>query len=466
MIRTLRGRLILSHILPLLLVLPLVGIALVYILETQVLLTDLSNDLTKEAALIAEAVKTRPDIWSDPDQAQTYISAVSVHVQNRVILIQPNGNLLAASEDLSQPIDPQSIETALTGEPSVFVAYGFLDQQVEVLIPVTGADQELVGIVGVTETIEGVASQFAKMRWWVLLILGVELILACIIGIILASRLARPISRSTNAVIDIVEGKKIGPLPVEGPAEIKQLAGSVNILSERLRILEESRRRSLANIVHELGRPLGALLSAVHVLRKGVGDDPKIREELLEGMEKEINRMQPLLDDLAQLHGQVSGTVMLERQPVELSNWLPSVLLPWRAAAVEKGLEWNTDIPANLPTLYLDTKRMAQSIGNILSNAIKYTQQYGTISVLAASQKEEAWIQVSDNGPGIAPEEQKQIFEPFYRSQQEQRFPQGLGLGLTIARDLVEAHGGRLELHSTPNKGSTFTIFLPDNTLS
>ena len=292
------------------------------------------------------------------------------------------------------------------------------------------------------------------------------MILACIIGIGLASRLARPISRSTNAVIDIVEGKKIGPLPVEGPAEIKQLAGSVNILSERLRILEESRRRSLANIVHELGRPLGALLSAVHVLRKGVGDDPKIREELLEGMEKEINRMQPLLDDLAQLHGQVSGTVMLERQTVELSNWLLSVLLPWRAAAVEKGLEWNTDIPANLPTLYLDTKRMAQSIGNILSNAIKYTQQYGTISVLAASQKEEAWIQVSDNGPGIAPEEQKQIFEPFYRSQQEQRFPQGLGLGLTIARDLVEAHGGRLELHSTPNKGSTFTIFLPDNTLS
>jgi signal transduction histidine kinase len=463
MIRTLRGRLILSHILPLLLVLPMVGIALVYFLETQVLLADLSSDLTKEAALIAEAVKARPDIWRDQDQAQTYISSVSVHVQNRVLLLQPNGNLLAASEDLQQPVSPDKIESVMSGEPSVFVAYGFLDQQVEVFIPVTGADQELLGIVGVTETIEGVASHFAKMRWWILLILGVELIFALVIGIVLATRLARPISRSTNAVIDIADGKKINQLSVEGPVEIKQLAGSVNTLSERLRILEESRRRSLANIVHELGRPLGALLSAVHVLRKGAADDPAIRDELLEGMEKEINRMQPLLDDLAQLHGQVSGTVVLDLQPVKLSEWLPSVLLPWRASANEKGLEWNTNIPTNLPTLNLDTKRIAQAIGNILSNAIKYTPEHGTITISTSSQKEEVWIQVSDNGPGISPGEQEQIFEPFYRSQQEKRFPQGLGLGLTIARDLVQAHGGRLELNSTSNNGSTFTIVLPLN---
>ena len=78
-------------------------------------------------------------------------------------------------------------------------------------------------------------------------------------------------------------------------------------MSEKLRILEESRRRSLANIVHELGRPLGAILSAVHVLRKGRAEDPIIRDELLEGMEKEINHMQPLLDDLAQLHGHLVG---------------------------------------------------------------------------------------------------------------------------------------------------------------
>jgi len=460
MIKTLRSRLILSHITPLLLVLPLVGIALIYFLETQILLSDLSNEITREATLIVEAIEARPDIWENQDQANTYISSISVLIQNRVILIQPDGSLLAASEEIQQPLSPEDIQRVLSGQPSTYVAYGFLDQKVEVLLPVIGANQEVVGIVGVTETIEGVASQFAKMRWWVLLILGLELIFALVIGILLATRLARPIIRSTNAVTDIAEGRYIQPLPAEGPVEIKQLAGSVNTLSERLRILEESRRRSLANIVHELGRPLGALLSAVHVLRGGRAEDHNIRAELLEGMEKEINRMVPLLDDLAQLHGQVTGTIVLEMEPVKISDWLPSVLLPWRAGAIEKGIEWNTDIPSNLPTIELDTERMAQVIGNILSNAIKYTPEYGKILVAANTKFEEIWIKVSDSGPGISPDEQEYIFEPFYRSKQERRFPQGLGLGLTIARDLVEAHGGRLELESTPGRGSTFTITL------
>lgn len=461
MIKTLRSRLILSHITPLLLVLPLVGIALIYFLETQVLLNDLSNDINREATLIVEAIEARPDIWENQDQANIYISSISVLVQNRVILLQTNGSLLAASEELQRPISPENIQRVLSGQPSIYVAYGFLDQQVEVLLPVRGANQEVVGIVGVTETIEGVASQFARMRWWVLLILGLELIFALLIGIVLATRLARPIIRSTNAVADIADGRNVQPLPVEGPVEFKQLAGSVNTLSERLRILEESRKRSLANIVHELGRPLGALLSAVHVLRKGREEDPVIRAELLEGMEKEINRMQPLLDDLAQLHGQVTGTIVLEKEPVKVSDWLPSVSLPWRASAIEKGIEWETDIPKNLPTIELDIERMAQAIGNILSNAIKYTPEYGKIFVAANSEADEIWIKVNDSGPGISPEEQERIFEPFYRSQQERRFPQGLGLGLTIARDLVEAHGGRLELQSSPGSGSTFTIVLP-----
>lgn len=461
MIKTLRSRLILSHITPLLLVLPLVGIALIYFIETQVLLNDLSNEITREANLIVEAIEARPDIWENQDQANTYISSISVLIQNRVILIQPDGSLLAASEEIQQPLSQENIQLVISGQPSTYVAYGILDQQVEVFLPVRGANQEVVGIVGVTETIEGVASQFAKMRWWVLLILGLELIIALVMGIVLATRLARPIVRSANAVADIADGRNIQQLPIEGPVEIKQLAGSVNVLSERLRILEESRRRSLANIVHELGRPLGAILSAVHVLRKGEANNPAVRDELLEGVEKEINRMQPLLDDLAQLHGQVTGTIVLEKEPVKVSDWLPSVLLPWRAGAIEKGIEWATDIPKNIPTIDLDTERMAQAIGNILSNAIKYTPEYGKILVTAHANVDEIWINVSDSGPGIAPDERDYIFEPFYRSKQERRFPQGLGLGLTIARDLVEAHGGRLELDSKPGNGSTFSIILP-----
>jgi signal transduction histidine kinase len=122
-----------------------------------------------------------------------------------------------------------------------------------------------------------------------------------------------------------------------------------------------------------------------------------------------------------------------------------------------------TDIPENLPEIYIDPERMAQVLGNLLSNALKYTPQGGRVLVTAGAHKSEAWYRVSDTGPGIDLVEQDQVFEPFYRSQKMQRFPQGLGLGLTIARDIVEAHGGMLELKSDPAQGSQLTVQLPLN---
>jgi signal transduction histidine kinase len=144
-----------------------------------------------------------------------------------------------------------------------------------------------------------------------------------------------------------------------------------------------------------------------------------------------------------------------------MSDWLPPLLLPWRAAAQEREQEWQAEIPSDLPSLTIDPERMAQAVGNLLSNAIKYTPKEGSIAVTAAVAGSEVLIRVCDSGSGILPAEQAMIFEPFFRSKQERRFPQGLGLGLTIARDLVQAHDGRLEVESRPAGGSCFTIHLP-----
>jgi len=114
-----------------------------------------------------------------------------------------------------------------------------------------------------------------------------------------------------------------------------------------------------------------------------------------------------------------------------------------------------------LPTLNIDPDRVAQILGNLLSNAVKYTQQ-GTISVSAAPKNGGVAITVSDTGIGITPTEQKRIFDPFYRSNRDKRFPQGMGLGLNIARDLAVAHGGRLSVKSRPGAGSRFTLWLPE----
>jgi signal transduction histidine kinase len=109
----------------------------------------------------------------------------------------------------------------------------------------------------------------------------------------------------------------------------------------------------------------------------------------------------------------------------------------------------------------VDPDRLAQVVGNLLSNAIKYTPPRGTVSLDAGVEGEEVWIRISDTGPGISPEEQERIFAPFYRSRPGRRFPQGMGLGLSIASTLVAAHGGRLKLDSAPGLGSRFTVWLP-----
>lgn len=460
--RSLRNQLILSHALPLLLIIPLMAVALIYLLETQVLLDHLSARVAERADLIARAIQSRADIWQDPERARAFIAEITLTVDGRVALLEPDGNLLAQGGDVElDPHAPEVVDAALSGQSSLIVSYGVFSQRAEIVVPILDTNQQVVGYVGVTDTLESAASGFGTMRRYVVTILSVALVLAVLLGVLLAGRLARPISQAARTVVDIANGRPVQPLEPQGPQEIQDLSQAVNILEERLRLLEEIRRRSLANIVHELGRPLGAVRAAIHVLRRGAGDDPEIRQELLTGVETQIERLEPLLDDLAQLHGQVSGQITLRRQDVDLSEWLPPLLLPWRAAALDKGLAWQAQVPADLPTLSLDPDRMAQVVGNLLSNAIKYTPSGETVTVSAGSNGQEAWICVADSGPGISPEERDRIFEPFYRGQQDQRFPYGLGLGLTIAQDLVLAHGGRLTLAGGPGEGSRFTIHLP-----
>lgn len=464
--KTLRSRFILSHLLPILLVVPLVGLVAVYLLETQVLLTTVSSNLEQQATAIATAVTGNPDVLGNPQLAEQLIARFALQADRSLVLYDSAGSVITSSgeQDSALPtgdVSGEILALARSGQPRVSITYGLLRQTAEVLAPVTGIDQQLIGMIALTHTLEGAANQIARLRGWMIGILLVELILGGLVGALLAVRLARPIDHAARAVVDVSHGARIEPIAPEGPAEIQALTDSVNALAERLRSLEDMRQRSLANIVHELGRPLGAMRSAVHVVRGAAGDDPALREELLAGVETQIERLEPLLDDLAQLHGQVSGEVTLAREQLLIQAWLPPVLLPWRAAALEKGLVWQATVPQNLLAVSIDPTRMAQVVGNLLSNAVKYTPAPGQIIVDVGASAGECWIGVADSGPGIAREEQQRVFQPFYRSVRERRFPQGLGLGLTIAQQIVEAHGGRLSLDTERVEGSRFVITLP-----
>ena len=466
---TLRVRLVLSHVLPLLVVVLLVGITLDYVLETRILLTNLAGELTGEATLVATLASDNPQVWNDPAQAQPFLDHLSPSLAASAMLVDAGGRLMASTDPtdagrLGQTVDEiPSIAPVLAGEVQVNTAYSWQAQTnvVDVLVPVWGPDHKVIGVVRLAHRLANVYERFLTLRYLVTGVLAVGLLLGTGVAWSLALNLGRVLQQITQAVHQLASGQRLGPLPEQGPAEVRLLLHAVNTLVERLQTLEEARRRLLANLAHELASPLGALLAAVQALQGGADRDEALRQEMLSGMRETIGLLGRLLDDLTQLHDRVSDTLELERQPVSLIDWLPNVVGPWREAAYARGLNWQMTLSADVPVLEMDADRMAQALGNLLSNATKFTPPEGTVSVEAGVEDSEVWIRVRDTGPGIAPEEEPHLFAPFFRGRTGRRFPEGRGLGLSIARDLVVAHGGRLEMTSSPGQGSCFTIWIP-----
>lgn len=468
MLKTLRNRLILSHVLPLLIIIPVMGVALVIVLETRFLLPNQSRALTGDAVLLAEFAGNQAEIWEDDTLAQKLLSQSYPRLAKRVMLISPEGRLVASSDPadadrLNQILEIDNLSTITRGELVTKNNYSqrLKGEVIDVFAPVTLSNGEPAGVVRVTSRFETISDELLQLRYLIGSVMIIGLFFGTSLGSILAVNIISPMQQVTQAIISLAHGNRREKLPEYGPEEIRLLLSSVNFLVDRLRSLEQSRRHLLANIVHELGRPLGALRMAVQVLIQGAKQNPNQLDELLEGMDQELGRLQHLLEDLAHLHDQVLGHLELDLQAVSLAEWLPVVLRPWKAAAYEKNLEWEVSIQPELPGIEADPVRFSQLIGNLVSNAIKFTPAGGKVSVSAGTHGEMVTIAVCDNGAGIAPDETERIFAPFYRGKQISRVKQGMGLGLSIAQDVVNAHGGRIEVDSRPGEGSCFTVWIP-----
>lgn len=465
--KSLRSQLLVSHILPLLILLPLLGLLLLYIIETQVLLSDLTDDLAREAIALADAAAQQQGIFLDKGLGQSFARAAEEQYERQVSLFQADGQewvvvLEQNSPDTADPTDAElrALEVGTVQTRAVF-SIDPAQTDAEALAPVLDPEQRLIGIVRVTEHIDRVDARLTQMR---LLILGSTagaLLLALGLGAYLASRTAKRLELVTGAISGVAHGEPIPAVPSSMPLEFRAAFDAVSNLQTRLTGSEETRKRLLANLVHELGRPLGALQAAIHALQQGADNDPALRQELLQGMDGQVERLKPLLDNLASLHGGLPGALTLNRVPTDLGVWLTGILPVWREAAEQKRLTWVQEIPPNLPRVNMDADRMAQVIGNLLSNAVKYTPEGGgEIGVRAQQGENEVRIEVRDTGIGISQTDLNHIFDPFYRGHNA-RFPQGMGLGLAIAHDIVNAHGGRLVVESELGKGSRFTVSLP-----
>lgn len=462
MFRSLRNRLILSHILPALLIIPLMGAAMVYVLETRLLLPVVYKDLAADAALMAEITRNQPIFWQDSQAARALVNGVTPYLSGRVSLLTLDGHLLASGDQADAATGSQVVElpdlTEVGQGDTVQLQSGTL---AEVFTPVFDLAGQPIGIIRMTTHVVTVSDEVYQLRY----LLGTILLIGVLAGVGLGSYLAfninRPIQQVTGSIQALAQGDWQAHVEEKGPEEMRRLAATVNGLVDQLNSLENARRQLLANLVHELGRPLGAIRSAIQALLHGATRDSQLSGDLLTGMDEETLRLQHLLDDLAGLHDQALGTLELERSRVQVNDWLASSLSPWEAAARQKGLRWSTEIAPDLPLATMDPDRMAQALGNILSNAIKFTPAGGQVSITAKAAANLLSIEVADTGPGIPPEEQQKIFQPFYRVRQGHRIVEGMGLGLSIARDIVTAHGGEIRLHSTPEAGSHFTLQIP-----
>lgn len=469
MFRKLRAQLILSHVLPLVIVIILVGIGLTYLLETRVLLPRLAQTLVSDARMLSEITRTEYELWGDPFLFRSMLSRVQLDPSLKIMFLTPDGSLLYSTEPeddqfYGEVIPLSGIPIARSGSEVVFTNFNNLRSEnvlIDVLSPVTSLDGPLIGIVRVSYSVDSVAGLFGQMRSTIIIVLIGALIVGGGIGLFLAWSISRPIQRVTGAIYEIAHGERSGPIIEQGSDELRDQARAVNYLVEQLRNLEQTRKQLLANLVHELGRPLGAIRSAIHAISQGATQDPQLLHELTEGMDEQASRLQNVIEELAHLHGQFLGSLELNLELLSMDEWLPRFLIPWKTAALEKKLQWIEDFNAGLPVIKADPVRLEQIVGNLIDNAIKYTPPGGRITIDANKTNAELFIRISDTGVGIPSEEQEKIFNPFFRGDQGKRIKQGMGLGLSIANDLAIAHNGRIEVTSVLHQGSNFTLWLP-----
>ena len=276
---------------------------------------------------------------------------------------------------------------------------------------------------------------------------------------LLSRRTLAPLQRLGATARRLGRGDLSQRAETAGPSEIRQMAHSFNAMASELEEAERHRRNLTADIAHELRTPLSNIQGYLEVIKDGLIQPAP---ETIGTIHSQALHLSRLVEDLRLLAQVEAGGLELQLSKARIGELLQSSIeaVRPRAEAKEVALSLSTD-PA-LPEVDLDPTRVAQVVGNLLENAITHTPQGGRVMVSAHVAADAVEVAVADTGPGIAPEDLPRLFDRFYRvDPSRSRNTGGSGLGLTIARRLVEAHGGSIEAESAVGQGSRFTFRLP-----
>lgn len=289
-------------------------------------------------------------------------------------------------------------------------------------------------------------------------------LLALLLGFVLARTLTGPLRELTIATRALASGDLQQQVTVRSQDEIGQLAHSFNQMSADLARGSQLRKQMTADLAHDLRTPLSILRGYIEGLKEErMEADPALFELLFE----EVIHLQRLIEDLRVLSLVDAGELSLNRRVVDPAALLERAGLAHMAAAEQQGLALRVEIPAPLPSVAVDTDRMAQVFNNLVANALRHTAS-GEIVLTARVVGDEVQMAVRDSGHGIDPDDLPFVFDRFYRGDKARQRVVGdsSGLGLAIAKALTEEHGGTLTVESEEGRGSTFTVTLPSAPVS
>ena len=286
----------------------------------------------------------------------------------------------------------------------------------------------------------------------------IALIIAMVMGAIFARTIAAPVKKITNAAKALKEGDYSARTGMTGSDEIARLGNMFDLMADSVESNRKLERRLVTDVAHELRTPLMAIQSTVEAMIDGVF---KPDAERLETLNSEVQRLSRLVDALLKLSRLESRTKPIEQKKVDLTEMLSSVVQTHQAYIHDAGLnlEFESD-----PHVYVfgDADLLRQATANLISNAVRYTPEGGTITIMARKGDLMGQIVVKDTGIGLTPEEAKLVFQRFWRADSGRaRATGGLGIGLSVVKEIVEQHNGWVRVEGRPNEGACFTIYIP-----
>ena len=271
---------------------------------------------------------------------------------------------------------------------------------------------------------------------------------------------------STQEITILFPQEKIFSASATPLGEKRNIWGAVVVLNDitQIKKLEKMREEFVANVSHELRTPLTSIQGFIETLKGGAVNDPEKAQRFLEIIEKQSNRLNSLVEDLLKLSKIESQETALNLQLTNLKELLDKVMAEFKEKIILKKIQINTNISPQFPLLKIDPEQIELVLRNLLDNALKYTPEKGEISISFLEREKDIYLEITDNGIGIAQEHLPRIFERFYRVNKDRsRDLGGTGLGLAIVKHVVKVHKGTIGVDSTPGKGSKFFIILPKN---